>query len=68
MHNAEESAGREEIVGRARVRALRRARRLDVLVASMLLLLLIFGWAVRFAAPEQRPGGGVLATGGPRQP
>ena len=51
MHNAEESAGREEIVGSARVRALRRARRFDVPVASMLLLLLIFGRAVRFAAP-----------------
>jgi hypothetical protein len=68
MNNAEKSADQEEIVKRARMRALRRARRLDVLVASMLLLSLIFGWAVRFAAPEQRPGAGVLATGGPRQP
>jgi hypothetical protein len=68
MHNAEKSAGREEIVRRARVRALRRARRLDVLVASMLLLSLIFGWAVRFAAPEQRPGGGAPAKSGPPHP
>jgi hypothetical protein len=30
MHNAEESAGREEIVRRPHLRALRRARRLDV--------------------------------------
>jgi hypothetical protein len=65
VHNAEASAGREETVRRARVRALRRARLLDVLVASTLLLLLIFGWAVRFAATEQRPGESLLATSGP---
>jgi hypothetical protein len=65
MNNPEKGAGQEEIVRRARMRALRRARRLDVLVASMLLLSLIFGWAVRFATPEQRPGSSALATGGP---
>jgi hypothetical protein len=51
MHYAEESVSREEIVRRAHLRASRRARRLDVLVASALLLLLIVGWAAPLVAP-----------------
>jgi hypothetical protein len=37
--------------------ARRRAERFDMLVASMLLLALIFGWVIRFAPPEQWPRG-----------
>jgi len=66
MHDAEKSASRENIVRRAHLRALRRARRLDALVASTLLLLLIFGWAARFAPLEQWAGIGLLAPSGSR--
>jgi len=37
--------------------ARRRAERRDMLVASLLLLALIFGWVIRFAPPEQWPRG-----------
>ena len=37
--------------------ARRRAERFDMVVASMLLLALIFGWVIRFAPPEQWPRG-----------
>jgi hypothetical protein len=39
------------------VMARRRAERFDMLVASMVLLALIFGWVIRFAPPEQWPRG-----------
>jgi hypothetical protein len=62
MHNTEKGASREDIARRARLRAWRRLKRLDMLVASTLLLLLIFGWAVRFAAPAHWPGGDFLTA------
>jgi hypothetical protein len=67
MHDAEKSAGQEDIVWRAHLRTLRRARRLDSLVASMLLLLLIFGWAARFA-PLEHWAGISFASSGSRHP
>jgi hypothetical protein len=42
--------------------ARRRAERLDMLVASVLLLALIFGWVIRFAPPEQWPRGDFIAS------
>ncbi len=44
----------------ARRRALRRAERLDMIVASTLLLLLIFGWAIRLAPVDHWPRGDFL--------
>ena len=49
MHNLEESATWEDLVKTARRRALRRVERYDTLVAAVVLLLLLFGWAVGFA-------------------
>jgi hypothetical protein len=63
MRNTENGASREEIVMRARLRSWRRARRLDVLLASTLLLLLIFGWAARWVSPELWPRGDHLTAG-----
>jgi len=57
MHNAEKSASREDIARTARLRTWRRVKRLDILVASTLLLLLIYGWAVRFTLLEHWPRG-----------
>ena len=63
MHNLEESATWEDLVTTARLRALRRAERLDALVAAVLLLLLLFGWAVSLAPVERWPGGHLLTAG-----
>lgn len=63
MHNLEESATWEDIVRTARLRALRRVERLDTLVATVLLLLLLLGWAVSFAPMERWPGGHLLTAG-----
>jgi len=60
MHNADKNASREDPRATARLRALRRAERLDMVVASTLLLLLIFGWAIRFAPMDQWPRGDFL--------
>jgi len=60
MRNTENKPSREEIALRARHRAWRRARRLDMLLASALLLLLIVGWAVRWVSPELWPRGHLL--------
>lgn len=53
MLAAKNSAGAREAAASAR----RRAERLDMVVASALLLALIFGWVIRFAPPEQWPRG-----------
>ncbi len=63
MHNLEESATWEDIVRTARLRALRRVERLDTLVATVLLLLLLLGWAVSFVPMERWPGGHLLTAG-----
>ncbi len=43
--------------GDALAMARRRAERFDMLVASLLLLVLIFGWVARFAPSEHWPRG-----------
>jgi hypothetical protein len=63
MHDAEKNASREEAARTARRRTLRRVRRFDMLIASMLLLLLLLGWVVRFAPPGQWPGGDIFSVG-----
>jgi hypothetical protein len=63
MNNMEESATWEDVVGSARQRTLRRIERLDTLVAAVVLLLLIFGWAVSLAPVERWPGGYLLTAG-----
>lgn len=60
MFVARKSDRREGAVHAARSRASRRAERLDMIVASTLLLLLIFGWAIRLAPFEQWPRGDFL--------
>ena len=66
MHAAKNSASRamsetcSQAMSETRsdaVMARRRAERFDMLVASMVLLALIFGWVIRFAPPEQWPRG-----------
>jgi hypothetical protein len=66
MYAAGESADRENAASATRRRALRRAERLDMLVASTLLLLLIFGWAVRLAPVEHWPRGDFLVAANAR--
>jgi hypothetical protein len=61
MNNVEESAGGEDIAKSARRRTVRRIERFDILVASLLLLSLIFGWA-KDLAPAQRWASGDLLT------
>jgi hypothetical protein len=63
MHNVEESATWEDLVTTSRLRALRRVERLDTLVATVLLLLLLFGWALSIApAMERWPGTHLLTA------
>jgi hypothetical protein len=63
MRDAKKRASREDIATRARrLRTLRRVKRLDILVAMALLLLLIFGWAVDFAPLAYWPGGHFLTA------
>jgi hypothetical protein len=62
MHNLEESATWEDLVKTARQRALRRVERLDTLVAAVVLLLLLFGWAVSFAPVGLWPGSHLLTA------
>jgi hypothetical protein len=59
MHAASNSARRtgSATADDALTVARRRAERFDMLVASVLLLALIFGWVVRVAPPEPRPRG-----------
>jgi hypothetical protein len=58
----EERATWEELVARAR-RRMRWLERVDTLVAALLLLLLLFGWAVSLAPVERWPGGYLLTAG-----
>ena len=60
MHDAATDASREDARTIARRCALRRAERFDMVVASTLLLLLVFGWAIRFAPVETWPRGDFL--------
>jgi hypothetical protein len=60
MHDAAKNASPEDAASIARRCALRRAERVDMVVATTLLLLLIFGWAVRLAPIDQWPRGDFL--------
>jgi hypothetical protein len=62
MHKMEENATWEDLVGTTRSRASSRTERLDTLVAAVLLLLLLFGWAVSFAPVERWPGAHLLTA------
>ena len=67
MHSVEESVGWETTIAKrsrriARWRRKRRIRRLDVMVATALLLLLILGWAKDFIKAELWPGGYLLTA------
>lgn len=57
MHDAAKNASLEDAKAIARQCALRRAERLDMMVAATLLVLLIFGWAVRLVPFDQWPRG-----------
>ena len=63
MNNLKESATWEDLVGGARQRTRRRLERFDTLVAAILLLLLIFGWAVSLAPMARWPGSHLLTAG-----
>lgn len=60
MHDAKEIARRTDAATVARGCISRRAERFDMVVASTLLLLLIFGWAIHWAPPDQWPRGDFL--------
>jgi hypothetical protein len=67
MHKVEERTSWDAIVERARRiakwrRKRRRIKRLDVLVASALLLLLIFGWVTDFVRAGLWPGSNLLTA------
>jgi hypothetical protein len=62
MHDAVNSASREDAKAIARLTALRRAERMDIVVASTLLLLLIFGWAIRLTPFDSWPRGDFLVA------
>ena len=63
MKNLEESGTVEDLVGSAWQRRLRRVERVDTLVAALVLLALLFGWAISFAPVERWPGGYLLTAG-----
>jgi len=58
----EESATWEALVELPRSRARRRVERFDALVAAVLLLILLFGWAVSFAPVNHWPGAHLLTA------
>jgi hypothetical protein len=67
MHNVEESASWETAIARkarriAQWRRKRRIRRLDIVVASVLLLLLLFGWLKDVVRAEVWPGSQLLTA------
>ena len=64
MNNMEEGATWEDVVGSGRLRRSLRAGRFDTLVAAVLLLLLLFGWAVSLAPTVERWPGGFLVKAG----
>lgn len=57
MHDAAKKASPEDATMIAHRRALRRAERFDMVVAATLLVLLIFGWAIRLMPFEHWPRG-----------
>jgi hypothetical protein len=65
MHDAAKKTrvGEESL---ARSKAMRRAERFDMVVAFTLLLLLVFGWAVRLAPLDQWPRGDFLIAASTR--
>jgi hypothetical protein len=63
MNNTADSAIGEDLVGTAWQRRLRRIERVDTLVAAVVLLLLLFGWAISLAPVERWPGGYLLTSG-----
>lgn len=67
MHNVEESASWETTIARrarrlAQWRRKRRIRRLDIMVASVLLLLLLLGWFKDVVKAELFPGSQLLTA------
>ena len=64
MNNMEESATWEDVVGSARLRRAGRAGRFDTLVAAVLLLILLIGWAVSLVPTVERWPGSHLLTAG----
>jgi hypothetical protein len=66
MRDAVNSAGREDAKAIARRNALLRAERRDMVVASTLLVLLIFGWAIHLAPVNTWPRGDFLAAANSR--
>ena len=65
MHDAAKKTnmGEERL---ARSKAMRRAERFDMVVAFTLLLLLVFGWAIRLAPLDQWPRGDFLIAANTR--
>jgi hypothetical protein len=66
MHDAAKNTSPEETAAVARFCALRRAERIDMVVAATLLVLLIFGWAVKLAPIEQWPRGDFMVAANTR--
>lgn len=64
MNDLEEYAGQDVAAKGAGRRGPGRAERFDILVASILLLLLIFGWVKDLAKAERWPGSDLLTTSG----
>jgi hypothetical protein len=62
MHDAAKNTSPEEANPMARFCALRRAERIDMAVAVTLLVLLIFGWAIKLAPFERWPRGDFLVA------
>jgi hypothetical protein len=63
MHSVEEAASREAIAERARQCTTRRIERLDILLASLLLLFLIVGWLKDFGPAKWWAGSDLLTAG-----
>lgn len=66
MHDAAKNASPEEASAMARRSALRRAERIDMVVAATLLVLLVFGWAVKLAPIGHWPRGDFLIVANAR--
>jgi hypothetical protein len=62
MRDAVNSAGMEDAKANDRRNALRRAERRDMVVATTLLALLIFGWAIHLAPLNTWPRGDFLVA------
>jgi hypothetical protein len=66
MHDAAKNTSPEEAAAMARFCALRRAERIDMVVAVTLLAFLIFGWAIKLTPLEQWPRGDFLVAANTR--